>query len=66
MKQDRLSELEIQLNDVDGEEDTQLFLSSRRHDENPKRRQVLADIDDALHAYGLEAYKIQLNCHCLI
>ncbi|MCJ1262903.1 hypothetical protein MMC22_002773 [Lobaria immixta] len=51
MRQDRLSELEIQLNDVDAEEDTQLFLSSRRHDQNPKRRQVLADIDDALHAY---------------
>ncbi|MCJ1424271.1 hypothetical protein MMC29_002158 [Sticta canariensis] len=51
MKQDRLSELEIQLNDVDAKEDTQLFLSSRRHDQNPERRQLLADIDDALRAY---------------
>lgn len=59
MKQDRLSELEILLNDVDADEDTQLFLSSRRHDQNSKRRQLLAEIDDALHAYGLEAYKTQ-------
>ena len=66
MKQDQLSELEIRLNNVDAKEDTQLFLSSRRHDQNPERRQLLADIDDALRAYGLEAYNIQMNCDLLI
>lgn len=52
MKQDRLAELEAQLNVVDAEERTQWYLSSRRADQNPERIRLTRDIDIALEEYG--------------
>jgi hypothetical protein len=52
LHQDRLSEIEAQLSAVDTDEEVQLFLSSRRRDENDRRRDLLAEAEQELHAYG--------------
>jgi hypothetical protein len=52
LHQDRLSEIEAHLNAVDTDEEVQLFLSSRRRDENDRRRDLLAEAEQELHAYG--------------
>jgi hypothetical protein len=53
LHQDRLSEIEAQLSAVDTEEEVQLFLSSRRRDENDRRHDLLAEAEQELHAYGM-------------
>src|SRR2546421_7441505 len=53
LHQDRLSEIEAQLSAVDTNEEVQLFLSSRRRDENDRRRDLLAQAEQELHAYGM-------------
>lgn len=53
LKQDRLAELEAQLNLVDAQENTQWYLSSRRADKNLERIRLIQDIDVALDEYGL-------------
>lgn len=52
LHQDRLSEIEGRLSAVDTDEEVQLFLSSRRRDENDRRRDLLAEAEQELHAYG--------------
>jgi hypothetical protein len=52
LKQDRLADLEAQLNDLDVQEDVRLFLSSRRLNQNQERARLLEEIDNALHEYG--------------
>ena len=51
-KQDRIAELEHQLQHIDEEELQPLFLGSLRRDRNQSRERVLADIDVALQDYG--------------
>src|SRR4051812_44747277 len=53
LHQDRLSEIEARLRAVDSDEEVQLFLSSRRRDENDRRRDLLAEAEQELHAYGM-------------
>ncbi|KAF2495500.1 hypothetical protein BU16DRAFT_561784 [Lophium mytilinum] len=50
-KQDKLSQLEEQLEQIDREEPKVLFLGSYRRDSNPARKQVLENIDAALADY---------------
>ena len=52
LKQDRVSALEQQLEQVDDEETSPLFLGTARRDRNAARLQVLDDIDAALAEYG--------------
>ena len=64
LKQDRLAELEAQLDHVDAHESTQWYLSSRRADNNPTRTRLVQDIDIALNEYGMVlrfAYALVLN-----
>ncbi|KAK4690873.1 hypothetical protein P7C71_g6014, partial [Lecanoromycetidae sp. Uapishka_2] len=51
LKQDRVSALEQQLEQVDDEETSPLFLGTARRDRNAARLQVLDDIDAALAEY---------------
>lgn len=51
-KQDRIAELELQLQHIDEVELQPLFLGSLRRDRNQGRERVLADIDVALQDYG--------------
>lgn len=51
-KQDRIAELEHQLQHIDEEESQPLFLGSLRKDRNQDRERVLANIDVALQDYG--------------
>lgn len=52
-KQDRLVELEKQLERIDRDEVKPLFLSSIRRDKNDERKKILKDIDIALAEYGM-------------
>ena len=52
LKQDRVSALEQQLEKIDHEETSPLFLGAARRDCNAARLQVLDDIDAALAEYG--------------
>ena len=52
LKQDRLSLLEAQLDRVDVEETSPLFLGSHRRNKNPDRASLLSEIDVALADYG--------------
>ncbi|MCJ1460831.1 hypothetical protein MMC28_011213 [Mycoblastus sanguinarius] len=51
LKQDRVSELEEKLEQLDRDESRKLFLASTRRDANMARRQVLSEIDSALREY---------------
>ena len=51
-KQDTLSVLEQQLETLDRQETTSLFLASNRLDGNTERQTVLDDIETALQDYG--------------
>lgn len=52
LKQEKLLDLETQLNEVDANEERQLYLKSRQHDGNPERKHLLEQIDTALQSYG--------------
>ena len=52
MKQDRVSILEQELERVDREEPSVLFLGNSRRDRNPRRKEVLEKLCDALADYG--------------
>ena len=52
MKQDRLSLLEEQLDELDNDEPSKLFLGNIRRDGNEARRGVLKAVDKALKDYG--------------
>lgn len=45
--------LEAQLDKVDREETSLLFLGNRRRDKNRKRLELIETIDDALAGYGM-------------
>lgn len=51
-KQDTLSVLEQQLETLDRQETTTLYLASNRLDGNTERQTVLDDIEKALQGYG--------------
>ena len=53
VKQDELSSLEAQLDEVDRQETRLLFLGNRRRDKNGERLELIAKIDDALSDYGM-------------
>lgn len=53
LKQDKLSQLEEQLETVDKKETTLIFLGCRRRDKNEERESILNEIDDTLMDYGL-------------
>lgn len=61
LKRDEISELEMQLDQIDREEPRRLFLGSRRRDTNLGRRQVLARLDTALADYGQESHLMFLS-----
>lgn len=52
LKQDRLRQLEQQLEELDSDESRKPFLYSIKHDGNAQRKQVLAELDAALADYG--------------
>lgn len=51
-KQQRVSELEMQLEELDSQEPRPLYLGSFQADANASRLQVLKDLDKALADYG--------------
>ena len=51
-KQDRLTVLEEQLEDIDRTEDVSLFLASNRLDGNDRRQSLLDEIEQILQEYG--------------
>jgi hypothetical protein len=55
-KQDRVSFLEQQLEDLDRHESRSLFLGSIRKDQNARRETVLQELDAALADYGSHAF----------
>lgn len=52
LKQDQISRLEEELNEVDQAEAVELYLGSCRRDQNHKREDVLRRLDEAFSAYG--------------
>ena len=52
LKQDRISRLEEQLNEIDRSEPAVLFLGNCRRDKNEHRESVLKKLDDAFSDYG--------------
>lgn len=53
LKQDKLSMLEHQLEEIDAIERAPLFLGSSRDDQNEQRSSTLFEIDRALEDYGI-------------
>ena len=58
MKQDKLSLLEQELDQVDKDETRQLFLGSCRRDQNSRRKQVMQELDGALADYGMRSHRV--------
>ena len=56
IKQDELSLLEAQLDEVDHEETKILFLGNRRRDKNATRLDLVSKIDEVLASYGMFEY----------
>jgi hypothetical protein len=52
MKQDKIVRLEKELDQIDQNEKTELFLGNCRRDTNADRKNVLRRIDEALKDYG--------------
>ena len=53
-KQDKVTQLEQELNKIDLDEKRPLFLGCRRKDTNKEREKVFMDLDIALGVYGTE------------
>lgn len=53
IKQDVLSVLEGQLDQIDAHEDRELFLGNRRRDKNLEREEVLLKLEQNLASYGI-------------
>jgi hypothetical protein len=51
-KQDQLTLLENQLDKVDREEESPMFLGSTRLDRNAQRKEILSQIESKLQEYG--------------
>lgn len=60
-KQDKLSLLETQLENIDSREPNTLFLGAGRLDRNTERKSVLSEIDVALADYGMSCWPNQSN-----
>ena len=56
-KQDKISQLEAELEKVDKEEPKALFHGSRRRDTNPERQALLTALDVAMAEYGRLRYR---------
>lgn len=52
LKQDKIVRLEEELNQIDRDEQSELFLGSTRRDKNAKREDVLLRLDEAFSQYG--------------
>ena len=52
LKQDKVAQLEDELNEVDNAEEKELFLGSSRRDRNTRRKDILERLDAALNDYG--------------
>ena len=61
LKQDRLSLLEKQLDQVDSEETALIRLGSCRNDDNKRRIKILSQVDSALLDYGISIARINAN-----
>lgn len=59
LKQDELSVLESQLDQIDREETRELFLGNRRRDTNPERKEILTKLETALVGYGMTSFLFQ-------
>ena len=57
-KQDEISLLECQLNEIDREETSGISLGSFRRDRNDERKRILANLDTALARYGKTSQRI--------
>jgi hypothetical protein len=64
LKQDKLSVLEHELDKVDQQEKSLLFLGTTRYDGNEDRLKLLSEIDTCLADYGQMRYGV--FCYCLI
>lgn len=53
-KQDKVTQLEQKLNEIDLDEKIPIFLGCRRKDTNIEREKVFRDLDIALGIYGME------------
>ena len=53
LKQDRLTCLEAQLDQIDQNEKLPLYLGKSRGDTNPERKSVMSQIESALADYGM-------------
>ena len=74
LKQDELSLLESQLDNIDNAETRELFLGNRRRDANTERKDILGKIEVALASYGvslsplptkIEALTLMLFVSCI-
>jgi hypothetical protein len=52
LKQDRVVQLEEQLDKIDRDEVAGLFLGNARRDANASRKEVLSKLDEAVKDYG--------------
>lgn len=52
LKQDQITKLEEELNQIDKDEQSELFLGCIRRDKNAKRADVLQRLDEAFSQYG--------------
>lgn len=62
-KQDKVTQLEQRLNQIDRDEEIPVFLGCRRRDANKEREKVFMDLDIALGIYGMEDF-ILLSDQC--
>ncbi|CEI70443.1 unnamed protein product [Fusarium venenatum] len=51
--QDRVTQLEEKLDDIDKNEESPLVLASVRRDKNEERRKLLLELQEALESYGM-------------
>ena len=52
LSQDKITQLEEELDQIDSDESSSLFLGCSRLDKNTKRQAVLAKLQEALSVYG--------------
>jgi hypothetical protein len=63
LKQDNISNLEEELNEIDQTEEVELFLGSYRRDKNPRRKDIITQLDQAFSDYGKSIYA---SCRMII
>lgn len=65
LKQDKIAVLEERLTQTDDQEQSPLFLGMSRADSNPKRREILDELDIALRDYGALLAFVVVQIHFL-